>query len=77
MKKSNSVPNESLSGDELRKEYDETLLRSGVRGKYAARYRGGTNLVLLAPDVAAAFPGDEGVNAALRSLMGAKGNTSP
>jgi hypothetical protein len=55
--------------DELRPEYDETLLRKGVRGKYVERYRKGTNLVLLAPDVAAAFPTEEAVNEALRSLM--------
>jgi hypothetical protein len=55
--------------DELRPEYDETLLKDGVRGKYAARYQAGTNLVLLAPDVAAAFPTSEAVNEALRLLM--------
>ncbi len=42
--------------DELRPEYDlHELLKGGVRGKYAERYRAGTNLVLLAPDVAKAF----------------------
>jgi len=55
--------------DELRPEYDETLLKDGVRGKYAAQYQAGTNLVLLAPDVAAAFPTSEAVNEALRLLM--------
>lgn len=55
--------------DELRPEYDETLLKNGVRGKYVQRYRRGTNLVLLAPDVAAAFPTDEAVNNALRLLI--------
>lgn len=55
--------------DELRPEYDETLLKNGVRGKYVERYRKGTNLVLLAPDVAAAFPTEEVVNEALRLLM--------
>lgn len=48
--------------DELRPEYDETLLKNGVRGKYAA----GTNIVRLEPDVAAAFPTEETVNEALR-----------
>ncbi len=38
--------------DELRPEYDlSTLLDGGVRGKYAAQYQEGTNLVLLVPDV--------------------------
>lgn len=55
--------------DELRPEYDETLLKNGVRGKYAQRYQAGTNVVLLAPDVAAAFPTAEAVNEALRLLM--------
>ncbi len=55
--------------DELRAEYNETVLKDGVRGKYVARYRQGTNLVLLAPDVAAAFPTEQAVNDALRMLM--------
>lgn len=55
--------------DELRPEYDETLLKDGVRGKYVERYRAGTNLVLLAPDVAEVFPTAEAVNEALRLLM--------
>ncbi|MCA1631274.1 MAG: hypothetical protein LC785_17105 [Acidobacteria bacterium] len=59
--------------DELRAEYDASSLKGGVRGKYARRYREGTNLVLLAPDVAEAFPTDEAVNEALRSLIKADG----
>jgi len=56
--------------DELRSEYDlPELLKGGVRGKYASRYREGTNLVLLAPDVAAVFPDAEAVNEALRLVM--------
>jgi hypothetical protein len=55
--------------DDLREEYDASLIRSGVRGKYAKRYHEGTNLILLAPDVAAAFPDAEAVNGALRLLM--------
>ncbi len=56
--------------DDLRPEYDLTqLLKSGVRGKYAERYRAGTNLVLLAPDVAHAFPTEEAVNQALRLVI--------
>jgi hypothetical protein len=56
--------------DELRPEYDlAALLRDGVRGKYARRYEQGTNLVLLAPDVAKAFPTDEAVNEALRLVI--------
>jgi hypothetical protein len=55
--------------DDLRPEYDTSVLKGGVRGKYLDRYRAGTNLALLAPDVRAAFPTDESVNQALRSLM--------
>lgn len=56
--------------DELRPEYDLTeLLKGGVRGKYAGRYREGTNLVLLAPDVAEVFPDERAVNEALRLVM--------
>ena len=55
--------------DDLRPEYDASLLKDGVRGKYFERYRAGTNLALLAPDVRAAFPTDESVNQALRSLI--------
>jgi hypothetical protein len=55
--------------DELRPEYDLSKLKGGVRGKYAARYREGTNLVLLSPDVAEHFPNEQSVNAALRSLI--------
>jgi len=48
--------------DELRLEYDlRELLKGGVRGKYAQRYRAGTNLVLLEPDVAEAFPSEAAV----------------
>ncbi len=56
--------------DELRPEYDlAPLLKGAVRGKYAERYRQGTNLVLLAADVAEAFPTQEAVNEALRLVM--------
>jgi hypothetical protein len=55
--------------DELRSEYDFTQMQGGVRGKYVERYRAGTNLVLLDPDVAQAFPDDLAVNDALRMLI--------
>jgi hypothetical protein len=53
----------------LRREYHRADLKGGVRGKYLKRYRQGTNLALLAPDLRAAFPTDRSVNAALRSLL--------
>ncbi|MGL6341996.1 MAG: hypothetical protein ACRC80_22975 [Waterburya sp.] len=55
--------------DELRSEYDFSQMKGGVRGKYVDRYRAGTNLVLLDPDVAEAFPDDASVNEALRLLI--------
>lgn len=56
--------------DELRPEYDlKELLKGGERGKYVARYRVGTNVVVLAPDVAQAFPTEAAVNEALRLVM--------
>jgi hypothetical protein len=56
--------------DDLRPEYDLTqLLKHAVRGKYAAQYKSGTNLVFLAPDVAAAFVDEQAVNDALRLVV--------
>ncbi len=55
--------------DELRPEYDFSKMTGGVRGKYAERYQAGTNLRLLEPDVAKAYPNDASVNQALRALM--------
>jgi len=55
--------------DELRPEYDFSKMVGGVKGKYVDRYRAGTNLVLLEPDVAQAFPTDASVNEALRLLI--------
>jgi hypothetical protein len=55
--------------DDLRDEYDENVLKNGVRGKYVQRLTAGSNIVRLAPDVAAAFPTEEAVNDALRLLL--------
>jgi len=52
--------------DEMRSEYD---FRGAARGKYSSRYEEGSNLVLLEPDVAEAFPTSASVNEALRSLI--------
>ena len=48
------------------KEYD---FSKGVRGKYAQRYAEGTNVVVLPPDLAEAFPTAEAVHEALRGLV--------
>ena len=64
--------------DDLRPEYDETVLREGVRGKYYEQYQQGTNLVLLEPDVAKVFTDARAVNNALRLLMNvAKASAGP
>lgn len=55
--------------DEMRAEYVLEELRGGVHGKYAERYQSGTNVVLLDPDVAIAFPTAKAVNDALRMLI--------
>lgn len=55
--------------DTLRSEYQRKDLGKGVRGKYAKRFKAGTNLVLLSPDVANAFPDSDSVNDALRNLL--------
>jgi hypothetical protein len=60
--------------DEMRAEYD---FRGGVRGKYARRFAQGTNVVVLDPDVAAAFPDSAAVNRALRKLAGLPQPSSP
>ena len=49
----------------MRKEYD---FSKGLRGKYAKKYKAGTNIVLLDPDVAKVFKTPASVNQALRSL---------
>ncbi len=52
--------------EEMKAEYD---IRGGVRGKYYERYREGTNVVLLEPDVAAVFRNSQSVNRTLRMLI--------
>lgn len=53
----------------MRKHYSREDLGKGVRGKFLKDYEAGTNLVLLCPEVAAAFPTTEAVNDALLSLI--------
>jgi hypothetical protein len=54
---------------ELREEYDLSKLTVVPKGRYAPHQRAGKNVVLLAPDVAEAFPTDEAVNEALRLVL--------
>ena len=65
---------DSEANDDLRPEYDAATLGRGVRGKHLERYQSGTNLALLTPEVRAAFPTDEAVNEALRTLLPARGD---
>ena len=55
--------------DALRDEYPEDLIKSGVRGKHTARFREGTNIVVIGPDLHKLFPGSEAVNRALREYV--------
>ncbi len=62
--------------DEMRPEYDLSQLGRGVRGKYYRQAKAGTNLVLIEPDLAKAFPDQESVNRALRLLVTAASATT-
>ena len=57
------------SNSDIRPEYDFASMKGGVRGQYVSRYRAGTNLVLLQPEVARAFPTDQAVNEALMAVL--------
>ena len=59
-------PNEDY---ELREEYDLTQLPIMPKGRYAPERRMGSNVVVLEPDLAAAFPSDEAVNKSLRLIL--------
>lgn len=62
-----------VNHEELRAEYSREDLGKGVRGKYLKAYRKGTNLVLLDPKIASAFPTERAVNKALGALLQAAG----
>jgi hypothetical protein len=65
------------TADELRPEYRRSDFGSLVRGKYAARVATETNIVVLEPEIAEAFPNAKAVNDALRGLLDvATSNTS-
>ncbi len=61
-----SKPKEKASEREMLEEYD---FRAGVRGKYARRYAEGSNIVIVAPELAEVFPTSQAVNEALRKLL--------
>ena len=58
-----------LENDDLRPEYPVELTRSGIRGKYAKRFKEGSNVVVIDPDLSDAFPNSEAVNEALRDYL--------
>jgi hypothetical protein len=53
----------------MRPEYDFASMKNGVRGKHYDRYKQRTNVVVLNPDVAKAFPTENAVNEALRGIL--------
>ena len=56
-----------MSNDpDMLEEYD---FGKGIRGKYAKKYKKGTNVVIIDPDVAEFFPDENSVNDALRSII--------
>ncbi|HEX7055058.1 MAG TPA: hypothetical protein VF211_14120 [Burkholderiales bacterium] len=55
--------------DELRAQYKRSDFGTLVRGKYAQKVADATNVVVLEPQVARAFPNDHAVNNALKRLM--------
>jgi len=61
MKKDSKISKDT----DMLEEYD---FSKGVRGKYTRRLAEGSNIVVLAPDVAAVFPDSDSVNEALRAL---------
>ena len=62
-----SKPSAKSADKEMQPEYD---FSAGVRGKHFRRYQRGTNVVVLAPDVAKFFSNAESVNDSLRALAG-------
>ena len=55
--------------DDMRPEYDFRSMRGGVRGKYVERVRESTNIVVIEPAVAEAFPTERAVNEALKGVL--------
>lgn len=60
---------DEMSSDELRPEYKRSDFGKLVRGKYAEKIGEETNVILLEPEIAEAFPNDKAVNDALRSIL--------
>jgi len=69
MKPNEMTPDQDPDRDTMRPEYDFASMSGGVRGKYGKRFREGTNIVLLDPEIAEAFPSEASVNEALRGVL--------
>ena len=54
---------------ELREEYDLSKMTVLPRGRFDPKRRIGSNVVVLKPEIAKAFPNDEAVNEALRLIL--------
>jgi len=67
--KGSSMKKVDTVSDELRPEYRREDFGPMVRGKYAARMRESSNVIVLDPDIAEAFPNAQAVNQALRGLL--------
>ena len=61
----------------MKAEYDFAKMGTPIRGKHAVTARRGTNLVLLDPEVAKAFPTDADVNAALKGVLAIANRIKP
>jgi len=66
-----------VAADDLRAEYKRSDFGTLVRGKYVARLRTSSNVVVLDPDIAKLFPNAAAVNGALRSLAEIAGRAGP
>ena len=54
---------------ELREDYDLSKMTVLPRGRFDPKRRLGSNVVVLEPEIAKAFPNDEAVNKALRLIL--------
>lgn len=63
----------SEKDDDMLDEYD---FSQGIRGKYSNRFKDGSNVVVLSPEIAEIFPDSESVNRALRLLVEIAGKST-
>ena len=63
------MKNDKSELNDMRPSYKRSDFKKIERGKYAARLRESTNIIILDPEVAKVFPNNEAVNKALRGLI--------